>query len=70
MTVCVVQELDDAIGVTDDGMQSSSILFADVLKGPEAMSRPVPPGGPTGAGQRVLGLPVMTPVQLNQVFAV
>ena len=47
-----MQDLDDITGMTDEakGSQSSSRLFANVLKGPDPISAPAPPAGPIGAG--------------------
>lgn len=47
-----MQDLDDSILLAEDkqGIGASSILFGNVLRGPEQMTAPAPPDGPTGTG--------------------
>ena len=46
-----MQDADDSTGLPENkGIQTSSVLFSNVLRGPEQMTAPAPPAGPTGTG--------------------
>ena len=55
--VCV-QDVDELIVTTEEarGSHGSSLLFANVLKGPDPISAPAPPAGPIGTGDLCCGL--------------
>lgn len=54
MGSCSVQDLDDSVGLAENGMgiEAGSVLFNNVLKGPEQIAAPTAPAGPTGTGTR------------------
>ena len=54
MGFCSVQELDDTVGLAENGkdIEAGSVLFGNVLKGPQHIAAPAAPAGPTGTGLR------------------
>ena len=52
MGFCSVQELDDTVGLAENGkdIEAGSVLFGNVLKGPQHIAAPAAPAGPTGTG--------------------
>lgn len=52
MGFCSVQELDDTVGLAENGedIEAGSVLFGSVLKGPQHIAAPAAPAGPTGTG--------------------